>query len=263
MKKTNIDTPFGEKELIYADCTGSGASDPELDRFVSTRIMPYYANIHSDSFCSDLMTAFVKTARAIVKRACVDTSEYALIFSGNGMTGAARHFAFFMSSNVTAVLYTSLEHVSNSTLWEACFPTARVYMSKTREHDPSVIDIDNMKDVLLQIIRTSLKKGIVLIAFTACSNVLGRVQPVEKITRLLDRYRELAYQKGLVLISIVDCAACAPYIPLDNLCKGNDAIVFSPHKFKGGQSTPGVLKIRKVFLTNKVPFFSGWWYSLV
>ena len=108
---------------------------------------------------------------------------------------------------MTAVLYRSLEHVSNSTLWEACFPTAHVYMSKTREHDPSVIDIDDMKDVLLQIIRTSHKKGIVLIAFTACSNVLGRVQPVEKITRLLDRYRKLAYQKGLVLVSIVDCAA--------------------------------------------------------
>ena len=189
--------------------------------------MPYYANVHSDSFCSDLMTTFIKIARAIVKGACVDTSEYALIFSGNGMTGAARHFAFFMSHNVIAVLYTSLEHVSNSMLWEACFPTAKVYMSKTQEHDPSVIDIENMKAMLLRIIHTNAKKGIVLIAFTACSNVLGRIQPVEKITRVLDQCRKLAYQKGLVLVSIVDCAACAPYVPLQNLCKGNDAIVFA------------------------------------
>ena len=75
-----------------------------------------------------------------------------------GMTGAEQHFAFFMSHNVIAVLYTSLEHVSNCTLWEACFPTAKVYMSKTQEHDPSVIDIENMKAMLLRIIHTNAKK---------------------------------------------------------------------------------------------------------
>ena len=94
------------------------------------------------------MTAFVKIARGIVKQACVDTSEYALIFTGNGMTGAARHFAFFMSHNVTAVLYTLLEHVHNSTIWEACIPTAHVYMSKTHLHNSFVLDIKNKRYII-------------------------------------------------------------------------------------------------------------------
>ena len=57
--------------------------------------MPYYANIHSDSFCSD--------------------------FWGNDMTGAARHFAHFMMHNVTAIVYTLLQNASNSTLWWRVF----------------------------------------------------------------------------------------------------------------------------------------------
>ena len=68
----------------------------------------------------------------------------------------------------------------------------------------------------------------------------------------------------LVLISIIDCTACAQYVPLHNLCKGNNAIVFSPHKLK--DDSPrfmlSVLTIKKAFLMNKY-LFSSVWYGLV
>ena len=227
--------------------------------------MPFYANVHSDSFCSDIMTSLIETSRKVIKDACLfDTSKYALIFTGNGMTGAARHLAFILNDTVIGIIYTTFEHVSNSTLWEWCFPNAAVYMSSSSQTDNTVIDINDMRKLLDRVISTTPKKGIIIVAFTACSNVLGRVQPINEITLMIQEYREYAYKKGIYILSIVDCAACAPYIPLKTICNGNDAILFSPHKFKGGHGTPGVLILKKHLLCNKIPFFPGGgtvWYK--
>ena len=84
--------PFDSENIIYADCTGSGEVDRDLDTFISEKILPYYANVHSDSFCSNVVSSLIKTSRRIVKRACVPhVNKYACIFTGQGMTGATRH----------------------------------------------------------------------------------------------------------------------------------------------------------------------------
>ena len=261
----SILTPYGKKQIVYADCTGSGNNDPLIDMFITKHIMPLYANVHSDSFCSDIMSALIEMSRNVIKSACLyDVSKYALIFTGNGMTGAARHLAFILNSNVIAILYTTFEHVSNSTLWESCFPKASVYMSSSAPNDNTVIDINDLRKTLKHMISSTSKKGIMIVAFTACSNVLGRIQPVNELSDVIKEYREYALRKGIHIISIVDCAACAPYIPLKSIINENDAILFSPHKFKGGNSTPGVLILKKYLLCNKIPFFPGGgtvWYK--
>ena len=39
-----------EPTIIYADCTGLGEVDRDLDSFVSEKILPDYTNVHNDSF---------------------------------------------------------------------------------------------------------------------------------------------------------------------------------------------------------------------
>ena len=253
--------------IINADCTGSGPVDIELENIIQTHVFPYYANVHSDAFCSDVMSTMIQTSRDIIKQSCVEnTDEYALIFTGQGMTGAARHLAFLLKS-VVSVIYTTLEHVSNSTLWESVFKTSSVRVVHSLHDDVSVIDTDHLSRQLHDAIQTSTKKkrGILFVAYTACSNVLGRVQPVKQIMSVIDSYRKKATDKGLRIVTCVDCAAIAPYFPLKQLCHGNDAIVLSPHKFKGGQSTPGVLIVKKcVAELKKIPFYPGGgtvWYK--
>ena len=251
--------------MINADCTGSGPVDERFEDFIKKHVFPYYANVHSDAFCSGVMSEMIQRSREIIKKACVhDTDEYALIFTGHGMTGAARHLAFVLAPSVVSVMYSTLEHVSNSSLWECVFPKASVNVIEVSTKDPSIIEKDHLSMLLHDSIVSNTKRGILLIAFTACSNVLGRVQPVQEITSIIDSYRKKASEKGLKIVTCVDCAACAPYFPLKEICRGNDAIVFSPHKFKGGQGTPGVLIVKKSLLVKEIPFYPGGgtvWYK--
>ena len=253
-----IDTPYESQTLIYADCTGSGEVDTELDSIISRKVLPYYANIHSDSFCSHIMTSMITKSCGTIKKACVcDINDYACIFTGNGMTGATKHLTHLINRNVIAIVYTALEHLSNSSLWEEVFPDATVHVVSI---ESSKINYRHLSKILNDIImNTTITKDecTVIVSFTACSNVLGCIQPVPKIIEKVSRLKQQASEKNLSIITCVDCAACAPYIPLSNLCKGCDAIVLSPHKFKGGQCTPGVLLIKRAIVKNTVPFFPG------
>ena len=256
--ETCIETPYETQTLIYADCTGSGEVDTELDSIISRKVLPYYANIHSDSFCSNIMTSIITKSRETIKKACVrDINEYACIFTGNGMTGATRHLTHLINGNVIAIVYTALEHLSNSSLWEEVFPEASVHVVSI---ETSKINYRQLSKILNDIIMNTTvteEESTIIVSFTACSNVLGCIQPVPKIIERVNRLKEQASEKKLSIITCVDCAACSPYVPLTNLCNGCDAIVLSPHKFKGGQCTPGVLLVKYRVIKNKVPFFPG------
>jgi len=257
-----------EPAIIYADCTGSGEVDRDLDAFVSEKILPYYANVHSDSFCSNVVSSLIRTSRGIVKRACVrHINEYACIFTGQGMTGATRHLGHLLHDKVHHILYTELEHISNSSLWESIYKDACVHVVNVSSTDSSIIDSDHLEQLLYTIIDESTvlkQEGIILVAFTACSNVLGSIQPVSTIIQTIKKYHKAASLKKFSIVTCVDCAACSPYVPLVSLCKDSDAIVLSPHKFKGGQCTPGVLIVKRCVIKNETPFFPGGgtvWYK--
>ena len=263
-----MNTPYNSEMIIYADCTGSGEVDHDLDSFISDKILPYYVNVHSDSFCSNVVSSLIKKSRDVVKRACVpNTKEYACIFTGQGMTGATRHLGHLLHDKVHHIIYTELEHISNSSLWESIFKESCVHVVKVLSNDSSIIDSNHLEHLLDSVIKKSSvlkEKGIILVAFTACSNVLGSIQPTESILQKIKKYRKEAMLKNISIITCVDCAACAPYVPLIHMCKDSDAIVFSPHKFKGGQCTPGVLIVKRNIIKNEIPFFPGGgtvWYK--
>jgi len=234
---------------------GTGPLNVALDRRIGTLLSPFYANIHSDSLCSKVTNELIERSRDIIKKSFVNkTDDYCVIFTGNGATGAARHFAHLINVEVGTIIFTVLEHLSNSTMWKYMFPNAEsIYVPVTK----TVFDVNVFKDM----IRESVNKGkTVLVAMTACSNVLGSLQPVHVILEFIRKnYKDR-------VITCVDCAACTPYVDLKRVLKDSfDAAIASPHKFKGGNCTPGLLVVRKDFVDlNKPPFFPGGgtvWYS--
>ena len=44
-----IDGPFGPRPLIYADYVASGRALRQVETFVMDRILPYYANSHTEA----------------------------------------------------------------------------------------------------------------------------------------------------------------------------------------------------------------------
>ncbi|KAH8741958.1 hypothetical protein FG386_002333 [Cryptosporidium ryanae] len=100
------------------------------------------------------------------------------------------------------------------------------------------------------------KQGVKTIPFvllSAGSNITGRLNDYNKISSLIHDYNGF---------SIVDFAATAPHSrpnmsPPLNVSGGVDAGVFSPHKFIGGPSTPGILVIKRDLLLSESPSDPG------
>src|SRR5882762_11828484 len=84
-----FDSPFGKKEIIYADWTASGRSYRPIEECMQKEIMPFLANTHTETTITGTsMTMAYQEAKVIVKGHVNANSDDVLIFCGSGMTGA-------------------------------------------------------------------------------------------------------------------------------------------------------------------------------
>lgn len=86
-----------------------------------------------------------------------------------------------------------------------------------------------------------------LAAITHVSNVIGRVNPVEDIVKMV-------HQAGGVVV--VDAAQSTPHIPIDVQKMDADFLAFSGHKLMGPMGI-GVLYGKEKLLENMPPFLTG------
>jgi len=82
-----IKTVYGEKPLFYADYTASGKALKFLEDYISSEILPMYANTHTQQSGTGKQSNNAREeARAIIKRVCGANEDDALVFTGTGTT---------------------------------------------------------------------------------------------------------------------------------------------------------------------------------
>lgn len=245
-----IPTPFGTKKLIYADYTASGRALRQVEEFVSTRVLPYYANSHSEnSFCGAYTTGLREEARRVIARETNAGPGCSVIFTGSGATSAVNRLAALSgiadAANRArpAVFIGPYEHHSNILPW--------------RESGAEVIEIDEAPEggpdlAMLEAELTARADGRLLVgSFSAASNVSGILTDADAVTRLLKQHSALAFW---------DYAGAGPYVRIDMTPgKGleKDAVFLSPHKFPGGPGASGVLVIRDAAVRATRPTWPG------
>ena len=100
-----IETSFGQKPLVYADYTASGRSLDFIEEFITDRVLPYYANTHTESsFTGAQSTAFREEARQSIKQAVNAVEDDQLIFCGSGATAAINKLIDIMNLRLPADL---------------------------------------------------------------------------------------------------------------------------------------------------------------
>jgi selenocysteine lyase/cysteine desulfurase len=252
-KDTQINTPFGQRTLTYADYTASGRSLDFIEDAIRQHVLPFYANTHTDANATGQQTtAFREQARQQIREAVNATAEDLVLFSGSGATSAINTLISQLGLrqlNATEQAQTCIfigpyEHHSNELPW--------------RELGVEIVRIPEAKegDVCLTTLEEQLKKNQhkrLIGSFSAASNVTGILCDQDAITALLHRYSALAFW---------DFAAAAPYVnldmnPLKNKALAKDAIFFSTHKFIGGPGTPGILVVKKAIIKNDKPSLIG------
>ncbi len=264
---TAVTTPYGVRRVTYADYTASGRSLGFIEDYIRERVLPLYANTHTETSGTGYQTThFREEARDTIRR-CVGATldEHAVIFAGSGATGAIDRLVAILGLRVPAALddrydiVASLpeadrpvifvgpfEHHSNEVLWRETI----AQVVEINEDADGHIDLDDLERRLVGYADRPLRIG----SFSAASNVTGIISDTSAISSLLHKHGALAFW---------DFAASAPYVGIDMRSPSTDgedykdAIFISPHKFIGGPGTPGVLVVRKDLLRNRVPAVPG------
>lgn len=246
-----IDGGFGPRRLLYADHVASGRALAQVEDFVRDRVLPFYANSHTEaSHCGAFMTQLREAARArILALAGADRSCHAF-FTGAGATAGINLLVSQLrivdrvrAGKTVTVLTGPYEHHSNILPW--------------RESGAHVIEVPEGigggpdLDVLDELLTASRDADLIVGTFSACSNVTGIITNPDPTTRILKRHGALA---------VWDYACGGPYLPLDMSAAADcalDAVVLSPHKFPGGPGASGLLLARDTVLQNPRPHRPG------
>ena len=105
-----FNSPFGKKSVIYADFTASGRGLYEIEKFISSQILPFYANIHSQcGYLAEQSSAFRNEAKSIVRRYCDTDENNSIIFTGQGTTGAIHKLIKLLNLKEYINFYRDLE----------------------------------------------------------------------------------------------------------------------------------------------------------
>lgn len=257
-----IETPLNKSvKITFADITASGRPSPIIEKYIQNNVLPYYSNTHSNAYCGILMKNMVKEAKGIIRKELNIGKEKKIIFTGSGMTGAINHLIGCLNINklpTTHIFTSSFEHHSNYLPWielaKVRYNVKFYTIPIDENHD---IDLDWLKDQLYKI-NDEDSEHICIVSVTACSNVTGIQTPIDPLWNLIEESnkrckRECKYIKSNLLF--LDYACSAPYVDIDSdKC---DALFFSPHKFLGGVSTPGILVASKTLFLNTTPYEPG------
>lgn len=239
----SIRTPFGEKEVIYADTTASGIVYIPIERKIE-EFWPMYANTHSNAHNGCVMADLLSQSLKIVKRCLNVPNTHQIIFSGNGATQCVTHLIHMLKINQDdCVIMSDLEHHSNILPWRTIGCEVKIC--------PSIMDDDRQigvinREALMALLNSTRKRCFV--ALTACSNVNGVVQDVDALC-------DIIHKNGGV--AIFDYACGLPYMEIDVGRSRIDAAFMSPHKMLGGVGAHGVLVVRETLIKNEKPFLPG------
>lgn len=266
-RDTAVVTPFGLRRVTYADYTASGRSLSFIEDYIRDRVLPLYANTHTETSGTGLQTTrFREDAREIIRESVgANKTEHAVIFAGSGSTGAVDRLVSILGIRLPSTLDTAhqlgghippnerpvvfvgpYEHHSNELPWRESIAD----VVEIEEDSDGQISLAELEKRLVEFDDRPLKIG----SFSAASNVTGIISDTNAISELLHAHDALSFW---------DFAAAAPYVVIEmgSVREGSldykDAIFMSPHKLIGGPGTPGVLVARRDLLTNTVPAVPG------
>lgn len=228
--------------LVYLD----NAATTQKPRAVIERIARYYeqynANVHRAIHeLGEKATRAYEEARDKTAEFINAPSARQIVFLKNA-TEAINLVAYSLGRTLgpdDEVLVTQMEHHSNLVPWQIACRRTGARLRYIPLNPDGTLNLDSLDELLNE--RTKL------VAFVHVSNVLGTINPVDKIV-------QRARQVGARVL--IDGAQSVPHMPVDVQQLDCDFLVFSGHKMLGPTGI-GVLYGKENILEEMEPFLGG------
>lgn len=228
-------------ENVYADWCGTAKMYDEIEYIVSEKYGSFYSNLHSvgNPIVEFLEEEYFEKKEIIKKHFGAD-DRYVLLENSQGMTLATNQFIEIIRDNLykpeeTVVIVSAYEHNSNYVTW------------LKYGYEVEIIKLDSVGEIDINHYETLLKKNKnkkIIVAISACSNVVGIMTNIRQVTQIAKKYNALVF---------VDYTACAPYVKIDIGSYAVDAMVCSMHKFVGGVQGIGILILKRDIYKKAIP----------
>lgn len=230
-------------ELVYLD----SAATTLKPYSVIERLTKFYsyetANVHRGAhYLSDAATSEFEKARETIRKFIGAESIEEIIFT-KGTTESINMVADcygdqFLSEGDEIVI-TEIEHHANIVPWQQLALRKKCVLKYISVMEDGQIDLTSMNEMITE--RTKI------VAFTACSNILGTITPVTEI---------IQKAKSVGAMTLMDAAQYVTQKHINVKELGVDFLAFSAHKLFGPFGF-GVLYGKKEFLEQMPPYQTG------
>lgn len=231
-----------DRQLVYFDNAATTQRPQQVLDAMDDCYQHHYANVHRGIHSlSERMTDRYENARRSVQQFLGAEFVEEIIFT-SGTTAAINAVAYSLGEALQAgdeIVLTEMEHHSNIVPWQQLAQRKQVTLRWLSVDDQGQLSLDELEKVLNSRTR--------LLTITAVSNVLGTVNPIPEITKMV-------HAAGAKIM--VDAAQAVPHHCLNVRLLDCDFLVFSGHKILG-PSGIGILYGKRALLEAMPPFLGG------
>jgi cysteine desulfurase / selenocysteine lyase len=230
------------RRLVYLD----SANTSQKPRAVLDAVDRYYeqsnANVHRGTYLiAEEATAALEGARAKVARFIGARADREVVFTKNATEALNLVAKAWGRSHLRAgdpVVLTDLEHHANIVPWHQLAAEIGIELRWIPLGPDGHLDLSTLD---------RLVDGARVVSFAAMSNVLGTLNPVERLVAA-------AHDAGA--IAVVDASQYVPHVATDVQAWGAEFVAFTGHKMCGPTGI-GVLWGREDMLEDTPPFLTG------
>ncbi len=233
------------KPIIYLDSTATSLKPQSVIDAMNEYYTKYTANIFRGIYViSEEATAKYEETRVKVAKFIGAKNSDEIVFTRNtseSINLVAYSWAKKFIKSEDHLVVTIMEHHSNFVPWQQMGKSAGWEIDIWRNNKSGFLDLRDLDKLITR--RTKL------LTITSASNVLGTINPIEKIVKKVK-----SLNPGCVVL--VDAAQSAPHMPVDVVGWGADFVAFSSHKMLGPTGV-GVLWGKYELLEAMDPFLFG------
>jgi len=231
-------------DLVYLDSAATALKPQTVIDAEKDYSEQYSSNVGRGLYpLAETATEKFEAVRMQTARFIGAESSEEIIFT-SGTTGSINLAAELLAPGIKPgdnIVVTEMEHHSNYLPWKELAKRCGAALHIVPITKDGIIDIETLKN--------SIDRHTKIVAFSAVSNVLGTINPVEKFVAAIQDINPQT-------IVLIDAAQATPHMPIDISLWGADFVAFSGHKMFGPTGV-GVLYGKKTLLEMLRPVTFG------